>query len=283
MPAHNKENISIAQMIQNPTGKASAFFASRARIKNQLDQIFIKNLRHYRREFTAVPYINENNHDIIWYVSVPSETFNLNRVKYDCIVEIVYDASLPLEHRKARFFTNSPSFIYTYAYVFNQEDLLPNFIKPNMPQLSLTQAPVIRNPIESRGFDKILYQALKYLTVGGCLSDDYINKFKQRWNTIAQAQVMRRCADTGTLVAIYQHAKQLDALRRGTARKKVTSQQQAAMQKQAQGYEKFKRSTSPTKVGFIVKRTPRSKITARGAARNINRITPKKKKLKTDY
>jgi hypothetical protein len=176
-------------MLRNPTGKGSAFFASRARIKQQLDTIFIKNLRKYRREFYCVPYVDEfgisgRPHNLIFYVSIPSEEFYMNRVRWDCIIQIEYDASKNIQNRDAKFYTNSPSFIYTYAYVFNQQDLLPDFIKMKMPSQCLTQAPTIRNPIESRGFDKILYQAMRYLIDGNCLTDEYIHKFQQRWNTI---------------------------------------------------------------------------------------------------
>lgn len=272
---HNKEHISIAKMIQNPTGKNSAFFASRARIKAQLDSIFIKNLRRYRKEFYAVPYVDDTTKNIYFYVAVPSETYMINRVRWDCVIEIVYDKSLSLENRDARFYTNSPSFIFTYAYVFNQQDLLPQFIKVKMPSLCLTQPPTIKNPVETRGFDKILYQALKYLTIGGCLTDSYIDKYKQRWNLITRTNLTARCADTQTLISVYQNAKRLDALKHNKNKKKISTQQKKAMEAGAKKYETFKKATTPSHVGSIFKKAPRSKITARKAIKNgyINRIS----------
>ncbi len=269
MIQHNTEHMSISQMIQNPTGKHSAFFASRARVKAQLDVIFIKNLRKFRREFYAVPYVDDKTHDIVYYVSIPSETFYLNKIRWDCVIEIKYDSSKSLENRDAKFYTNSPSFIYTYAYVFNQQGLIPDFIKVKMPPECLTVRPEVRNPIEARGFDKILYQALKYLTVGGCLTDAYIDKYKQRWNLLTQSEIQARCADTGTLVAVYQHAKKLDALKRNTNRKKVTTKERNDMQAEAKHYEQFKKANTPSYVGTIIRRAPRSKITARKATKSM--------------
>jgi len=283
MIQHNIEHMSISQMIQNPTGKHSAFFASRARVKAQLDAIFIKNLRKFRREFYAVPYIDDQTHNIVYYVSVPSETFYLNKVRWDCIIEIEYNANKSLENRNARFYTNSPSFIFTYAYVFNQQDLLPNFIKSKMPKLCLTQPPTIKNPVESRGFDKILYQALKYLTVGGCLTNSYIDRYKQRFNVITQAQLQARCADTMTLVSVYQHAKRLDSLKRNTNKKPVSTQQKKSMETEIHDYERFKKANTPEHVGMIIRRAPRSKITAKKAAKSmIQKIKPKAK-IKSTY
>ena len=274
---HNTVAMSISQMVSNPTGKYSAFVASRARIKAQLDTIFIQNLRKYRKQFYAVPYVDEITKNIIFYVAVPSEEFAINRIRWDCVVEIEYDASKSLDNRNAKFFSNSPSFIFTYAYVFNQENLLPNFIKVKMPTECLTQPPVIRNPIESRGFDKILYQALKYLLIGGCLSKDYIDKYKQRWNTITRAQLIVRVADTQRLVSIYQNAKKMESLRRGTNRKKITVQQQNKMKNEKTKYEEFKKANTPSYVGSIIRKAPRSKITARKAKKMIEKKKPKPK------
>jgi len=262
---HNQEHISIAKMIQNPTGKNTAFFASRVRVKAQLDSIFIKNLRRYRREFYAVPYVDDITHNIYFYVSVPSETFSINRVRWDCLIEIIYNKSLSLENRDAKYYTNSPSFIFTYAYVFNQQDLLPQIIKKKMPSQCLTQPPTIKNPVETRGFDKILYQALKYLTVGGCLTDSYIDKFKQRWNILTQNNLLARCADTDTLISVYQNAKRLDALKHNKNKKKITPQQKNAMETGAKMYDKFRKATTPSHVGSIIRKAPRSKITAKKA------------------
>lgn len=282
MIQHNKEHMSIAQMIQNPTGKHSAFFASRARVKAQLDSIFIKNLRRFRREFYAVPYIDEQTHDIVFYVAVPSETFYMNKVRWDCIVEIKYDENKTLENRDARYYTNSPSFIYTYAYVFNQQDLLPDFIKVKMPTRCLTDPPVIKNPVESRGFDKILYQALKYLTVGGCLTDGYLDKYKQRWNSISRADLQSKCADTNTLVSIYQHAKRLESLKQNKNKKPISTEQKRGMESEMKSYDRFKKATTPNYVGHIIRRAPRSKITARKATKIMEAKKPKKK-IKSTY
>ena len=275
---HNIEHISIAKMLQNPTGKNSAFFASRARIKAQLDSIFINNLRRYRKEFYAVPYVDQQTKNIYYYVSVPSETFMINKVRWDCVIEIDYDSSLSLENRNAKFYTNSPSFIFTYAYVFNQQGLLPAFIKSKMPIQCLTQPPTIKNPVESRGFDKILYEALKYLVVGGCLTDGYIDKYKQRWNAITQSQLIARCADTDTLISVYQNAKRLDALKHNKNKKTISASQKKSMEDNAKSYESFKKANTPSYVGSILRRAPRSKITARKASKqsNVKRIKPKK-------
>lgn len=284
MIQHNLVNMSISQMVSNPTGKYSAFFASRARVKSQLDSIFINNLRRYRKQFYAVPYIDSNTKNIIFYVSVPSEAYSINKIRWDCIVEIEYDSTKSLDNRFAKFFSNSPSFIYTYAYVFNQEGLLPNFIKPKMPPQCLNQPPVIKNPVETRGFDKILYQALKYLLIGGCLTDDYITKYKQPWNTITKAQVTVRVADTDRLVTIYQNAKHMESVRRGTNRKTITTAEKNKIDKAAQSYEKFKKQSTPKYVGWVIRRSPRSKITARKAKKYLNtKVAKKAKRTSTTY
>lgn len=280
MIQHNLVNMSISQMVSNPTGKYSAFFASRARVKAQLDSIFINNLRRYRKQFYAVPYIDNVTKNIYFYVAVPSEAYYMNRIRWDCIIEIEYDAQKTLENRNAKFFTNSPSFIFTYAYVFNQENLLPDFIKQKMPTQCLTVPPVIKNPVETRGFDKILYQALKYLLIGGCLTNDYITKYKQNWNSITRAQVIVRVADTSKLISIYQHAKRLESERKGTNRKKISTAERKRIDKEKTSYANFKKYSTPKYVGIIIRKAPRAKLTARKAKSIMKKMGKKPKKAK---
>lgn|SRR5574344_42802 len=277
----NRPFSSISQQILNPTGQHSAFMASRARIKSQLDFIFIKLLRKYRKEFFCVPYVDDDTKNLYFYVSVPSESFYLNKIHWDCIIEVDYDSSQSIESRNAKYFCNSPDFIYTYAYVFNKHDMLPDFIKSQMPIECLTMPPSQRNPIESFGFQKNLYCALKYLTVGGCLTDSYISSYRQRWNTMSMNQLVNRIADTATLVSVYQHAKRLDALKHKTNKKPVSDRQKTAMTKEIGNYVKNRKANTPNYVGFIIRRAPRSKITARKAIKAISKRGPKKKVTST--
>lgn len=280
------ETRSIKQMLNQPTGKFSAYFASRARIKQQLTSIFIKNLRKYRKEFYCVPYVDNQGltgkkKNLIFYVSVPSESFNMNKIRWDCVILVEYDSTKNIGDRNAYFYCNSPSFIYTYAYVMYNRGLIPSFVLPRVPSACLSIPPKNRNPIETLGFDKILFQALEYLVTGGCLTDQYISRFQKPWNGQTMKELLTRVANVDKLVALYQHAKRLDALKRHTNRKVITPNQKKNMINDQRKYDMFKKRVNPHSLGIIFKHAPRSKITARRAIRAIQARGPKPKVTNT--
>ena len=262
---HQNQFISIKQMYVNPVGKGSSNVASRYSIRNSMNNMFVKNLQENRRHFMALPYQAEDG-TIYFWVKVPSRNFKQNKIKYDAIFEIP-PSDLPLQLRPCKFFVNSPSFIYTYAYVFNQENLLIDWLKQRLPGLCLTQAPVVRNPVESRGYELILYQALSYLIVGNCLNPIYINRYKQIFNAYTKLEMQSKVADVQQLVQIYNFAKYNNTERH----RKEPNQTRVQAQKQAiRDFEHDSKKVEPKlPKGRILPKKPRAAITAKKAKRSI--------------
>lgn len=142
---------SIASYIANPTGKGSAYVASRGMIKQGLNLTFIKLLQKYRRHFYAVPYTYPNG-DILFLVKVPSEEYEQNKITYDVMFLIKYDRNKSRENRDIEVYSNCPSFVFTYCYVYNKKGLFLTKLRDKMPREALENAPVVRNPIESLRF-----------------------------------------------------------------------------------------------------------------------------------
>ena len=61
-----------------------------------------------------------------------------------------------------QLYSNSPGFVYNFAYVFHKHGSL--LFPQHYPQEVLTMNPKIRNPFESVGFDKHCYAILRYVT-----------------------------------------------------------------------------------------------------------------------
>lgn len=255
-----EEKISIRQMVDNPTGKGSGYVAARFRIKQSLNNVYVKNLRNYRRAFFAAPYVYSDGRLLYW-VRVPSESYKINRITYDCLIEIAGDDERRLALRPAKFFSNAPSFIFTYAYVFNKKGIMIDFIKARLPHECLTVAPKVRNPIESLGYDKILYQALRYLLDGGCLTEGYILRYGTNMNPIIEQDLFSKVSDPNTLISIYQHAKYQQAK---THRKELSQEELRKREARKRRYIEFQKMVRP-EVGKVIKRQPRAKITARKA------------------
>jgi hypothetical protein len=257
--------ISLRQFIDNPSGRGSAFLAKRATIKDGLNMTYIKLLRENRRQFAAAPYI-EPNGDIIFWVKVPSELYKINHISYDVVFEFKNDQAKRLSRRDVRFFSNSPSFIFTYAYVFNKMGLLIPSLSSKLPPLCLTQAPTMRNPVESLGWEKSVYVAARYLLDGFCLTDSYIVRNGQRYDNTAEADLFRRIADPQMLMAIYRHALYMRAK---THRHQLSPAQIAARDAKAARFRNLQKQNSPKVRRGLAWITPRPKLTARKAVRSV--------------
>jgi len=256
--------ISIREMLDNPTGKGSSFFAKRKTIKQALSIEFIKLLREHRKEFYAIPYLFPSG-DILFHVKVPSEFFKKNKISYDVLFLIKNNKQQRLALRDCIFFSNSPSFLFTYAYVFNKKGILIDFLKSILPNECLTTPPLEKNPVESLGYEKSITMAAHYLISGFCLTDSYIQKFKKSGSDLEIKFLIKKIADPEILLTVYQHAAYKA---RKTHRKHLHKSTEKKRERISSEYFQTRKTALPKKHS-IFSSSPRSKITARKAKKSL--------------
>ena len=160
--------MTLQELIMNPTGKRSAYVASRSMIKESLTHKY-NALIMIHKKFDYKIY--KQNDIYYFHYKIPSETYK--QVLYDVIVEFYPDPDEPnctedktTNRYLLKVFSNSPSFMFTYTYVVNENNLLADGTKKFCSKEALKSRPVVRNPVESYGYEKSVYFA--------CL--DIINK-----------------------------------------------------------------------------------------------------------
>ena len=92
---------------------------------------------------------------------VPSLT--KDGIYYDEVFRVSSDKKEKISDREIKIFSNDPSFIYRYAYVFNQLDLLIPEYKNLLPPECLNTPPTKTNPLESPTAHKYSMMAGIYL------------------------------------------------------------------------------------------------------------------------
>jgi hypothetical protein len=254
----------IRQYVDNPSSKGSAYLASRKIIKDGLSNIFFKLLSKHRQQFFAIPYKYPNG-DVLIHVKVPSEEYEINRIVYDVIFKIFYDSEKRYALRDIKVFSNSPSFLFTYAYVYYHSDLIPDEFVSKLPAEAITTPPSVRNPIESMGYEKSTYIAARYMLDGFVLYDSYIDRFGKMMNPIEEKRLMSYIADPQRLVEIYAHARDLNAKEH---RKPVNNKRRQMREKLKQEYMKQSKASRPSRSGLF-KKAPQAKIKARPAKRSL--------------
>jgi len=115
-----------------------------------------------------------------WYyhLRVPSEANN-GRVEYDVIIRFFTDKTFVkfenhLRNYYIQFFSNSPGFIFKYAYVYNQRGYLIESLVNKLNPEALTQPPDKSNSTQNLSYDSTIYFACRFL------SGDKLNKNSMR-------------------------------------------------------------------------------------------------------
>lgn len=153
----------LKEFLDNPMGKGSTAIANRNLIRDDLDRRYKKLLKD-NKDFKHTVYVE--GHDYYFHFLIPSESERENT--YDVIILLTEeDDNLKYDNflyrYKVKFFSNCPSFTYTYAHVAFKYDRLINFLSKKYDKEVIKSAPVIRNPGEILNYEKSVYFACKYL------------------------------------------------------------------------------------------------------------------------
>lgn len=155
--------VTMTRLLQNPTGPYSAYFARRDLTIRNLNERFSKIMQEVK-EFKYEIFRDKD--DFYFYFKVPSETYE--KLFYDVVLQFSpvgaqSVSDLSLNNYSVKLFSNAPNFLFTYAYVYNQDGILIDFLKKKISEKALTEPPNIKNPIQSYGFEKSVYFALLYI------------------------------------------------------------------------------------------------------------------------
>ena len=157
-------NLTLEKLVTNPSGKGSASIFSRKAIIRDLDLRFLK-LFQDKEKFSIfkATFYKKRTGELVCHVTVPTERITKKKFYYDVVFEWKLPPTPPesLKNLRVKVFTNSPNFVYTYAYLLNKNDSLPkDFIYPKsniIPKKTLQQPPIMKNPYGEIGFEKTIY------------------------------------------------------------------------------------------------------------------------------
>lgn len=152
--------MTFEQYIQNPMGVANAVFSNRSMYaelyKKKLDKIMVRELGKVDYKL----YIHKNKYYA--YIKIPSEV--IEKFYYDVVIEFtppkekkLIDSTL--NNYTVKFYSNDPSFVYTFAHSFIKNNLFINELKPVMSQEAIRKVAVEKNPTNQVGYVKSLYFA----------------------------------------------------------------------------------------------------------------------------
>lgn len=156
-----KQEFTLKEFYENPLGKAAhamQYNMTRAQFNNRYDAMYKAG-----KQVKVINAAIENGHFLV-HLIVPSESERENT--YDVVIDFFGgDPFAPgLDGYKVRFFSNCPSFTYTYANVYDREGMLISEMKDLYEKEIFKKDPKEKNPAHIMNIDKSLFMALIFLT-----------------------------------------------------------------------------------------------------------------------
>lgn len=153
----------LREFLDNPIGKGDAS----VNVRMIREALSIKYDRYIKNKKIEMKVYRQPLKDIYWiWLTMPTETERDN--SYDVVFTFTNPKStdrtaLGIGKFDVQMFANSPSFAYTYAYVYNENGLLIPSLSSKLGRAFISNPPKVRNRNEVILFDKYIYFGARYI------------------------------------------------------------------------------------------------------------------------
>lgn len=155
-------NMTFNGYIDNPMGKKNAVFSQRDMFKNLYTQKLDKIILREASKFTYRLFYDSSKDRYFCHVKVPSEV--IEKFYYDTVIMFYSDDPMAkgqknLNHYYAKFYSNDPAFVYTFAHAFIENEIFIEELVPKMAKKAVKDVAVVKNPSNTVGYVKSIYFA----------------------------------------------------------------------------------------------------------------------------
>lgn len=177
-------NMTFDEYISNPMGKKNAVFSNREMFKTmykqKLDIILV-------REVGKINYKLYQSKKGNYYIhfKIPSEP--IKNFYYDTVIEFYTDQhsaelSRTLKNYYVRFYSNDPSFVFTFAHAMKSNDMLIKDLEKKMSKQALKSVAKEKNPKDEVGYVKSIFFAYLLANQYGLFDKVTYKSYAQNYN-----------------------------------------------------------------------------------------------------
>ena len=148
----------LAEFYKNPVGKGNTS-GNISAAKYMFEKRYEILTKQLDKKIPTFIY-QENELSYYFHIVIPSD---MRDYDYDVVVHLYTygeDASASLANWYCAFFSNCPSFVFTYAYVYNMDGMIIPFLADKIGKKALSTQPDDKNPDLQSGWDKSIYYAI---------------------------------------------------------------------------------------------------------------------------
>lgn len=165
----------IKDFLNNPGGKGNAALNIKS-VKEGFTARYEKIVKNIDYQIFLV------KKDVYILVNIPS---SVQGIKYDILVkftETSKSAGTSIADYDMKLFSNSPSFLYTYAYAYDKQGLFLTDCKRKLSAQMLKDIAKSKNPYGILSYDFSIFAALHFIVSNDYLSLDTINQYGKKVN-----------------------------------------------------------------------------------------------------
>ena len=190
--------MNIVEFYNNPMGKGSTVLNIRA-TKADFDKRYDK----ISKDVNHTTYFIKK--DIYISINIPS---SVKGIFYDVVIKFTpnrYSAGVAVTDMDFQVFSNSPSFLYTYANTYAKRKMLIRELDRKLSREMLKNLATTRNPYSIVSYDFTVYAALKYIFQNGhtninslkvnCIESNSLTpllKSVQDWETLQKKRKIQK-------------------------------------------------------------------------------------------
>ncbi len=158
--------MTILDYYTNPYGKGSTFVNVK-KMKEDLELRYDKMLATEHAKLVSKVYRKgrKDKAEFFILVRIPSES--IRDLYYEVVVQLLPSKETAhaktINNYRVKFFSNTPSFVFTFAYTYNVHNLIVEDCKKKFSKDSLRNSPIIRNQHNMVGLEKSIYYACHYI------------------------------------------------------------------------------------------------------------------------
>lgn len=158
--------MTLEQYMRNPMGKGDASISNKDMIKSALDSKYNALISKYPIRYSVYKIRGTDD----WYIHLVIQSESARTNDYDVVFRF-YNKSKShgiqvegtLNNYDIQLFSNSQSFTYTYAYVYNSKGLLVDCLRNKFNKKALTIPPNTRNQYNIVNYEKYIYFGAKHI------------------------------------------------------------------------------------------------------------------------
>ena len=167
------DRMTMEKYLSNPTGIKNNTALNLPMIREGLDNRYDKLIKvHKKFKFTVY---NKDENVLLLHMKMPSETYNMF---YDVVLEMRTHDEL-IRNNTFKLFSNSPSFVFNYAYVYNAKGLIIPELASKYGDRVLKSPPNITNYLRITSYEKSIYYTILYIIMNYEHNKELENKAKQ--------------------------------------------------------------------------------------------------------